>query len=108
MNYSKQYINKLGEKTNFINNNLEKVVRLLDVLEFIFSKSNFSEDVILKGGTAINLMYTNLKRLSVDIDLDYQGSLKREEAFLDKEKITNELDDYMTNEGIKAMVSSDK
>lgn len=99
MNYSKQYIKKLGEETNFINNNLEKVVRLLDVLEFIFSKSNFSEDVVLKGGTAINLMYTNLKRLSVDIDLDYQGSLEREKAFLDKEKITYELDDYMTNEG---------
>ena len=99
MNYSKQYINKLGEETNFINSNLEKVVRLLDVLEFVFNKSTFSGDVILKGGTAINLMYTNLKRLSVDIDLDYHGSLDREKAFQDKEKITNELDDYMTSEG---------
>ena len=99
MNYSKQYINKLGEETHFINSNLEKVVRLLDVLEFVFNKSTFSEDVVLKGGTAINLMHTNLKRLSVDIDLDYHGSLEREKAFQDKEKITNELDDYMTSEG---------
>ena len=99
MNYSKQFINKLGENTNFINSNLEKVVRLLDVLEFIFNKSTFSNDVILKGGTAINLLFTNLKRLSVDIDLDYHGSLEKEKAFLDKEKITNELDEYMVSEG---------
>lgn len=99
MNYTKQYINKLGEETNFINSNLEKVVRLLDVLDYIFTNSSFSNDVVLKGGTAINLIHTNLKRLSVDIDLDYQGSLEREKAFLDKEKIANELDDYMVNNG---------
>ena len=99
MNYSKQYISQLGEETNFINSIVEKVVRLLDVLDFVFTKSSFSSDVALKGGTAINLIHTNLKRLSVDIDLDYQGSLDKEKAFLDKEKITNELDEYMTNEG---------
>ena len=41
MNYSKQYINKLSEETNFINSDLEKVVRLLDVLEFILIKVHF-------------------------------------------------------------------
>ena len=42
MNYSKQYISKLGEETNFISSNLEKVLRLLDVLKFIFVNSSFS------------------------------------------------------------------
>lgn len=101
MNYSKQYINKLGEETHFINSNLEKVIRLLDVLEFIFNKSTFSNDVVLKGGTAINLIYTNLKRLSVDIDLDYHGSLDKEKTFVDKDKITSELDQCMTSEGYR-------
>ena len=87
MKYTKAFIIKLGEETNFINNNLEKVVRLLDVLDFIFNKSSFSNDVVLKGGTAINLLHTNLKRLSVDIDLDYHGTLDREKTFLDKEKM---------------------
>ena len=43
MKYTKQYIEKLGEETNFINSNLEKVVRLLDVLDYIFTKSSFSK-----------------------------------------------------------------
>ena len=35
MNYSKKYIESLNKDNNFIQNNLEKVVRLLDVLIFI-------------------------------------------------------------------------
>lgn len=40
---------------------------LLDTLPFLFSDGTF----VLKGGTAINLFYRNLPRLSVDIDLAY-------------------------------------
>jgi hypothetical protein len=40
---------------------------LLDVLPFIQEDSRFS----LKGGTAINLFYRSMPRLSVDIDLTY-------------------------------------
>ncbi len=35
MNYSRKYIEALNKDNNFIQNNLEKVVRLLDVLKFI-------------------------------------------------------------------------
>ena len=40
---------------------------LLDTLPFVFSDGTF----VLKGGTAINLFYRKLHRLSVDIDLAY-------------------------------------
>lgn len=55
MNYSKQYINGFANKTGFISSNIEKVIRLLDVLDFIFSQSSFKNSLVLKGGTAINL-----------------------------------------------------
>ena len=55
MNYSKQYINGFANKTGFISSNIEKVIRLLDVLDFIFSQSSFKNFLVLKGGTAINL-----------------------------------------------------
>lgn len=38
MNYSKQYISEFGIKTGFISSNIEKVIRLLDVLCFIGSE----------------------------------------------------------------------
>lgn len=98
MIYSKILIEKFSHETGFIGSNIEKVIRLLDVLDFIFSKSSFQEKLVLKGGTAINLAYTNLARLSVDIDLDYHGSILREVAVADREKISNELDSFMLSE----------
>ncbi len=106
MTYSKQYISQLGEETSFINSNLEKVIRLFDVLHFIFSESSFANDVVLKGGTAINLVHANLKRLSVDIDLDYQGSLERETAIKNRSMIEQELNDYMSREGYEVSPES--
>ena len=100
MNYSKQYINEIAQKSGFLANNTEKVIRLLDVLKFIDEKLNrISHQLILKGGTAINLIYTNLTRLSVDIDLDYVGSLEKEQTLKDRERILESLDNYMLKEG---------
>ena len=74
MNYSSKYIDALNKDNNFITSNLEKVIRLLDVINFISTDLDpLGEKLVLKGGTAINLMYTNLARLSVDVDLDYVG-----------------------------------
>ena len=100
MNYSKQYINEIAQKSGFLANNTEKVIRLLDVLKFIGEELNrISHQLILKGGTAINLIYTNLTRLSVDIDLDYVGSLEKEQTLKDRERILESLDNYMLKEG---------
>jgi len=37
MNYSEDYISNFGKQTGFINSNIEKVIRLLDILAFIDS-----------------------------------------------------------------------
>lgn len=63
----------LSKETNFIKDNLEKILRLIDILEVIYT-SQWKDKLVLKGGTCINLMYRNLDRLSVDIDLDYIGA----------------------------------
>jgi predicted nucleotidyltransferase component of viral defense system len=54
---------------------------------------------VLKGGTAINLIYMNLARLSVDIDLDYVGSLDKVIASKDRDSILDGLDNFMLKEG---------
>ncbi len=99
MNYSKQYITEFSLKTGFIASNIEKVIRLLDVLGFIFNESSFRDALSLKGGTAINLIHSDLKRLSVDIDLDYHRSLDKDETAKDRTLILQELDGYMEKEG---------
>lgn len=100
MSYSEDYISNFGKQTGFINSNIEKVIRLLDVLAFIDSDLDpYHEKLVLKGGTAINLMITNLARLSVDIDLDYIGSLDKEKMSVDRDAIMSALDSFMLKDG---------
>jgi predicted nucleotidyltransferase component of viral defense system len=87
INLSQKNIVQIAKETNFIKDNIEKVMRLCDILEYIFT-SQWKEKLALKGGTAINLFYRDLPRLSVDIDLDYIGESK-EEMEKDKEKLWN-------------------
>ena len=98
MKYIKESISDYAKETGFIGSNIEKVIRLLDVLDYVFSKSSFKDKLVLKGGTAINLIHTGLKRLSVDIDLDYCGSLDKGIALKDREMLEKELDNYMLGE----------
>lgn len=100
MNYSRAFIEKLNKDGNFIQSNFEKVVRLLDVLDFIATELDpLGGKLVLKGGTAINLIYSGLARLSVDIDLDYIGSLDKETTIRDRVFIMDALDDYMKGDG---------
>lgn len=100
MKYIKENISKYATSTGFIGSNIEKVMRLLDVLNFLFSKCSFKNKLILKGGTAINLIHTNLKRLSVDISLDKDIALK------DRELLEKELDDFMIREEYEVSTKS--
>ena len=56
----------------------EQVALLVDVLPYVAKEDCFA----LKGGTAINLFYNNLPRLSVDIDLTYIKFDDRQTAYM--------------------------
>ncbi len=71
--YTKKEIVILAEKLNVQKQTLERVLRLIDILEFINEDEYLKGKLALKGGTAINLTFYDYLRLSVDIDLDYVG-----------------------------------
>lgn len=85
INLSQKNVVQVANSTGFIKDNVEKVMRLADILEFICS-TQWKDKLVLKGGTAINLFYRQLPRLSVDIDLDYIGQSK-EDMEEDKERL---------------------
>ena len=53
--YNKNELAKVSGKYGFVRDTFEKVLRLTEVLRFIFSDEILSQHLILKGGTAINL-----------------------------------------------------
>lgn len=77
-------LQRLANETGYQIGTLEKVSRLLDLLREIARDPILSERLALKGGTALNVFYLPLDRLSVDIDLNYIGALGRAE--LDAER----------------------
>ncbi|WP_018289576.1 nucleotidyl transferase AbiEii/AbiGii toxin family protein [Verrucomicrobium sp. 3C] len=74
---SAQTLQRLAGETGHQAATLEKVLRLLDLLQEIAHDPVLSERLALKGGTALNLFHLSLDRLSVDIDLNYVGALDR-------------------------------
>ena len=75
MNGTVQTLQRLAGETGYLPDTLEKVLRLLDLLDEIAGDPMLSERLVLKGGTALNVFYLDLDRLSVDIDLNYIGAL---------------------------------
>lgn len=97
--YDKGYFDKRAKETGFIRDNLEKVFRLADILEYINRNPLHKDCLALKGGTAINLVVFNMPRLSVDIDLDFCKPVSREEMLEYRKKINEDLITFLQTQG---------
>lgn len=64
---------------------------LLDVLPIVAKHSEFA----IKGGTALNLFYVDMPRLSVDIDLCYLPLKDRTESFADIHRRLGQMKDQI-------------
>lgn len=97
--YEKRILGKLAAEHGFIRDTLEKVYRLVDILEYFHQNPFLKERLALKGGTAINLHIFNLPRLSVDIDLDYCNPVAKNEMLKEREKINDDILTYLKRQG---------
>ena len=91
----KQYIKDISNETGFIQSTLEKVERLIRILEWINNHNTLKDLIVLKGGTAINIAIFNFPRLSVDIDLDLQKNVDREEMLRMKKYIYDTICQFL-------------
>lgn len=66
-----------AESTGFRPDMIEKAAHLLRLLDALHSHPFIKGKLALKGGTALNLFFFDMPRLSVDIDLNYVGTQDR-------------------------------
>ena len=104
--YNKSELNIIAKEHGFIRDNLEKVMRLADILDYFHTNELLSHSLALKGGTAINLTVFSLPRLSVDIDLDYTVDCDRDAMLASREKVNESILRYMNSEGYHLSPSS--
>lgn len=84
---SPEDLQREAEASGFRGEALEKVVRLLELLEAVRSHPFLKHRVALKGGTALNLFVFEVPRLSVDIDLNYIGAVSRDVMLAERPKV---------------------
>lgn len=97
--FNRRELDVRARKYGFNRDTFEKVIRLRMILEFMNTQACMREHLLLKGGTAINLTVFNLPRLSVDIDLDFVPNLMRDETAKERERLTEILKRYMSEQG---------
>lgn len=83
---------------------LNQVSLLVKILPYIAKEDCFA----LKGGTAINLFYSNLPRLSVDIDLTYIHFDSRDIAYTKINDALERINNNLQSLGYKSFVRGDK
>jgi hypothetical protein len=81
---------------------LERVIRLIDILDAFGADTLIGPRVALKGGTALNVFHSNLDRLSVDIDVNYVGALEKEQMDADRPGLEDRIERLMESKGYAA------
>ena len=87
MNLTPQTLAREAAATGFGVEPLEKVFRLMVLLDALNSHPFLKTRIALKGGTALNLFHFEVPRLSVDIDLNYVGPADREAMLAERPKV---------------------
>ncbi|MBC8553753.1 MAG: nucleotidyl transferase AbiEii/AbiGii toxin family protein [Candidatus Brocadiales bacterium] len=91
-------LNHCSADSGYLKNELEKVFRLIDVLNTMRGHPFLKDCFVLKGGTAINLFYYSLPRLSVDVDLNYIRHLDKDKMHEDRKEIESIVQDVFYKE----------
>ncbi len=99
MSLTAQELAREAANTGFQAEILEKVFRLIGLLNGLRSHPYLRQRIALKGGTALNLFIFNVPRLSVDIDLNYVGANDRETMLAERPKVEQAIEAVCSREG---------
>lgn len=100
MKISKQELLKEAVETGFRPEIMEKVWHLMAILDGISVHPFLKDRLVLIGGTALNLFFFDLPRLSVDIDLNYIGQLDRQKMLLERPEVEKALETIFQREDL--------
>ena len=85
--------------TGFAPQTIDKVERLLDLLDELGTHPALKGKLALHGGTAINLFMLDIPRLSVDIDVSYVGALDRDAMLADRPIVERSVSEVAQAQG---------
>lgn len=81
-------LQRLQRDTGFSVDFIEKVYHITRMLLEIYEEEGLSKNLALKGGTALNFVYLDVPRLSIDLDFNFIGAVEKEEMLKARPTIT--------------------
>jgi hypothetical protein len=81
---------------------LERVIRLIDILDAFGADTLIGPRIALKGGTALNVFHSGLDRLSIDIDVNYVGAVEKKQMDMDRPGLEDRIERLMESKGYTA------
>ena len=96
---ARRYYERVAEASGFPIAALERVFRQAALLGELVAR--VPGELLLRGGTALNLLHLEAPRLSVDLDLDYVGSAAAEEAQQRRPSLLAELEELAGETGYR-------
>ena len=70
-----------AKRLRYVKNNLETTIKLTELLQKIYQDNYLSKNLVLKGGSAVQLYLNDFKRLFFDLDIDFTSDLNERETF---------------------------
>ncbi len=107
MNPSREQLDHLSSETGFRPEVLEKVIKLLTLLEGLRKHPYLKDRLVLKGGTALNAFLFELPRLSADADLNYIGSPDVETMRAERPNVEKAIEAVCTRIGLRVHICPD-
>jgi len=97
----------LAASTGFRRETLEKVDRLIGLLDDVCRHPLLSRVLALKGGTALNLGFGPPARLSVDLDFNYVGATDRPAMLDQRPEVERAIKGIARSQGLRLQRSRD-
>lgn len=88
LNLTSKKLIEYAQERGFLRNEFEKSMRLMGVLKEMNRHHVLQRSLALKGGTALNLFVYDIPRLSVDVDFNYVGTIKKSKMEKGRAQIT--------------------
>jgi len=98
MRLSASEIVPIAQSKGFDSFMIEKVIHLFHLLNMLNSHPYLKNKFVLKGGSAINLFYYELPRLSIDIDLNYIFEIDRDRMIDNRPKVEKAIQAVLQRE----------
>jgi predicted nucleotidyltransferase component of viral defense system len=105
---SRETLQRIASETGHQPGTLEKVLRLLDLLQEIAADDVLGSRLALKGGTALNVFYLPLDRLSVDIDVNYIGAVDRDAMLAERPALEEAANRLLAAQGYQVRRQPDE